>query len=208
MDQRPASRPAAPDPVESEFVDNLRAAAFIFQEKKDGRFKGAVLACRSVARFIYQRGGAPELAGPFLQIAEAFTDLERGGKPSLFSKKSVPAKARERSPERKHIHRLASASLEVLMKLGSRGRHVRVDGSSRRETAATKIARHVNKWPGMKAQEVTGKTIVAWRNQQRSLVGEERRRFDIIVEKMLAEKNPQQVVEDLLGRGPPGYPKS
>jgi hypothetical protein len=205
MNQAPAPRPTGPDPVESEFVENLRSAAFLFEKEKDGRFKGTISACRAVARFIYQRGGAAELAGPFLQIAEAFAELERGGKPTLFSKKSVPARARERSSERKHIHRLAAAALEVLIRLGP---HVRGDVVKRREIAAIKVAQHVSKWPGMKAQDVTGKTIIAWRNQQRALVADERSRFDLIVEKMLAEQNPQQTVEDLLRKGPPGYPKN
>jgi hypothetical protein len=92
---------AGPGQVEQEFLETLRQAAFIFEKEKNGRFRGSILACRAVARFIHQKGGAAELAGPFLQIAEAFKELERGVKPKLFSKKSVPEKERERSPERK-----------------------------------------------------------------------------------------------------------
>ena len=98
--------PTGPDQVEQEFAEGLRQAAYVFENEKDGRFRGSILACRMVARFIYQRNGGAELAGPFLQIAAAFEELERGGKPRLFSKKSAPEKERERSPERKHVQEL------------------------------------------------------------------------------------------------------
>src|SRR5271168_1590250 len=100
MAENSHSRPTGPDEVEQEFVEALRQSAFIFEKEKNGRFQGSILACRAVARFIYQRGGGAELAGPFLQIAAAFEELERGGKPKLFSKKTAPDKERERSPER------------------------------------------------------------------------------------------------------------
>ena len=141
-----------PDQVEKEFAETLRQAAFTFENEKNGRFQGSILACRAVARFIYLRRGGAELAGPFLQIAAAFDELERGGKPKLFSKKSASEKERERSPERKHIHMLAAAALEVMVQL-----------TDNRSNAADKIARYVNEWPGMGAQEVTGRTVIAWR---------------------------------------------
>jgi hypothetical protein len=194
-----------PDQVEQEFAETLRQAAYIFEKEKNGRFQGSILACRAVARFIHQRGGGAELAGPFLQIAEAFAELERGGKPRLFSKKSVPEKERERSPERKHIHRLAAVALEVLLKLRLRGSNLWGDDKSGKNDAADKIARHVNKWPGMGAQEVTGLTVIAWRNQQRKLSGDDRKPFDTLVEKILAEPNPRRTLEDLLRNGPPGH---
>jgi hypothetical protein len=65
----------------------------------------------------------------------------------------VAGKERERSPERKNIQKLSAAALEVLVRLG--------DNAS---VAAVHIARHVNDWPGMGAQQVTGKTVVAWRS--------------------------------------------
>jgi hypothetical protein len=197
-----------PDQVEQEFAETLRQAAYIFEKEKNGRFQGPILACRAVARFIHQRGGGAELAGPFLQIAAAFAELERGGKPRLFSKKSVPAKERERSPERKHIHRLAAVALEVLLKLRLRGSNIWGDDKSGKNGAADKIARHIIKWPGMGAQEVTGLTVIAWRNQQRKLSGDDRKPFDTLVEKILAEPNPRQTLEGLLRNGPPGLFKS
>jgi hypothetical protein len=116
MPRRSNSRVTGPDQVEREFAESLRQAAFIFEKEKNGRFLGSILACRAVARFIHQRRGGAELAGPFLQIAAAFEDLDRGGKPKLFSKKSAPEKERERSPERKHIQMLAAAALEVMVR--------------------------------------------------------------------------------------------
>ena len=197
-----------PEQVEQEFAETLRQAAFIFQNEKNGRFQGSIFACRAVARFVHQRGGGAELAGPFLQIAEAFKELERGGKPKLFSKKSVPEKERERSPERKHIQMLAAAALEVMVKLTPRGASIWDDDKRKRDGAADVIARHVNKWPGMGAQEVTGRTVIAWRNQQRSLSKSARKPFDTVVEKILAEPNPRQTLDDLLRSGPPGHWKS
>src|SRR6185436_13598001 len=100
------------------FMENLRAAGWMFEKKKDGRFSGSKAACRAVHLFIRQVGGGVELAAPFHHIAEAFGSLERGGTPSLFSKKTAPKKERSRSPERKHIQRLAATCLEVMYKLG------------------------------------------------------------------------------------------
>ena len=195
MPNNSAPRPAGPDPAEREFAETLRQAAFVFENEKNGRFQGSILACRAVARFIYERGGAAQLAVPFLQIAVAFEKLDRGGNPRLFAKKSVPKKERERSPERKHIHMLAAAALEVLLRL-------KADTKS---NLANMIARHVNKWPGMEEQEVTGRTVIAWRNQQGRLSKEEQKPFDTVVEKILGEQNPSEEVKRLLRSGPPGH---
>jgi len=195
----------APDEVEREFAETLRQAAFIFEKQENGRFQGIILACRAVARFIHQRRGGAELAGPFLQIAEAFADLERGGKPKLFSKKSAPDKEREHSPERRHIHMLAAAALEVMVKLEPRSVRISDAATSKRSAAADRIARDVNRWPGMEAQQVTGRTVIAWRNQQRSLSKSARRPFDTVAAKILAEPHPRKSVDQLLRSGPPGY---
>jgi hypothetical protein len=208
MAENSNSGPTGPGQVEQDFVETLRQAAFIFENEKNGRFQGSILACGAVARFIYQRGGGAELAGPFLQIAAAFEDLERGGKPKLFSKKSVPEKERERSPERKHIHMLAAASLEVMLKPTPRGSNIWGDDASKRSGAADMIARHVNKWPGMEAQVVTRRTVIAWRNQQRRLSESDRKPFDTVVEKILAEPNPRKTLDNLLRTGPRGHWKS
>jgi hypothetical protein len=208
MAENSNSEPTRPDEVEREFADTLRGTAFIFEKEKNGRFQGSILACRAVVRFIHQRGGAAELAGPFLQIAAAFEELERGGKPKLFSKKSAPDKERERSPERKHIHMLAAAALEVMVKLEPRSVKISDAETSKRSAAADRIARHVTGWPGVEAQQVTGRTVIAWRNQQRSLGKSARRPFDTVVAKILAEPNPRKAVDQLLQSGPPGHWKS
>ena len=122
-----------------------------------------------------------------MQIAAAFEVLERGGKPRLFSKKTVADKERERSPERKHIQRLAAAALEVLVKLEDE------------RDPADGVARSVNRWPGMAAQDVTGATVIAWRNQKRRGRDHE---FEVIVEKTLAEPDPRSAIESLLQNGP------
>ena len=184
------SRPRRPDEVELELLETLRQAAWIFEKEQDGRFQGSIIACRAVARFIHQRGGGAELAGPFLQIAAAFAFLERGGRPTLFAKRTVPARERDRSPERKHVQRLAAAALEVLVKLGDP-----VKG------AADTIARHVNRWPGMIAPKLTGATVVAWRAQQRRSKGKE---FAALVRKTLDEADPRATITGLLRSGPPG----
>ena len=190
-----APRPADLDPAEGEFAETFRRAAFIFENEKNGRFLGSILACKGVARFLDLRDYSPELAGPFLQIAAAFDELDRGGKPRLFAKRTAPQKERERSPERRHIHMLAAAVLEVLVRLKS----------DTKANSANRIARHVNQWPGMDAQEVTGRTVIAWRNQQGRLSKEEQKPFDTVVEKILGEQNPSEEVKRLLRSGPPGH---
>jgi hypothetical protein len=187
--------------VEREFAETLRQAAYVFEKEKNGRFLGSILACRAVVRFIYLRKGGAELAAPFLQIAEAFAELERGGKPRLFAKKTIPEKERERSPVRKHIQMLAAAALEAMIKLEPRGR-------GKRKAAAAKVARHVNRWPGMGAQDVTAQTVIAWRNQQRSSSKSARHPFEQVVTRMLAEPDPDKTVDQLLKSGPPGHWKS
>jgi hypothetical protein len=196
--------PTGPDQIEREFLETLRQAAYVFEKEKNGRFLGSILACRAVARFIYRRGCSAELAGPFLQIAEAFKELDRGGKPRLFSKKSALAKERERSPERRHIHRVAAALLEILVRLSPRSANILAENPKARDSAAKRIARHVGKWPGMQKQEVTGSTVIAWRNQQRALSKNERKPFDDMVNATLAEPEPREAVERVLRKGPPG----
>jgi hypothetical protein len=201
-------RPLKPDEVEQGFAENLRQAAYVFEKEENGRFQGSIMACKAVAKFIYQRNGGAELAAPFMQIAAAFEELERGGKPKLFSKKSAPNRERERSPERRHIHMLAAAALEVMVKLEPRTIKISDAEARKREAAAARIARHVNRWPGMGAQQVNGSTIIAWRNHQRGLSKGDRKPFDTVVAKILAEPNPRKTVDLLLRSGPPGFFKS
>ena len=193
MTQPPDMLPRKPDVVEIEFLENLRAAAYVCETEEYGRFKGSIRACAAVVNFIKRRDQGAELAAPFAHIAEAFNELERGNRPRLFTKKTTPEKERERSPERKHYQKLAATALEVLVNLGDDLR-----------LAADKVARHVNKWPGMAPQEVTGNTVTAWRRQLRRSSGEERSRFEAFVRASMAEPDPRKTIEDLLRNGPRG----
>jgi hypothetical protein len=192
--QKVGPAPTGPDPIEQEFAEALRGAAFIFEKEKSGRFKGSIMACHAVIRFIKQRGGAAELAGPFVRIAEAFEVLEKGGKPRLFAKKTSADKERERSPERKVIYRLAAAALEVLVILGDE-----------LDVAAAVVARAVKKWPGMRKIDVKPISIVNWRKQARRPKNPDREVFETLVNAMLAEPEPRATVEILLKQGPPGH---
>ena len=188
--QKPTSAPTECAAQEEELFENLRGAAWMFEKEEDGRFLGSIAACHAVVRFIHQRNRGVELAGPFIRIAEAFEDRKKGGSPHLFSKKIVANKERSRSPERKHIQRLAAAFLEVLVELGER-----VD------SAAKKVAQAVNDWPGMSEQTVTGKTVIAWRKQLRS---DGDQKFRILVRETLKEADPGGTIKKWLQKGPPG----
>jgi len=191
MPEQTSTPPPGPaDDVEAAFFETLREAAWIFENEADGRFRGPIIACTAVTWFIHQRGGGAELAGPFVQTARAFAALKRGEQPTLFTKKTAAAKERARSPERRVIQRLAAAALEVLVRLGERV-----------PTAAATIARSVNRWSGMSAQEVTGNTVIAWRKQLRRTQSKE---FAVLKQQMLAQPQPRATVNQLLRKGPPG----
>jgi len=194
-DKATTGQEIAPDPrgideVERELANSLRLAAWIFEKEENGRFEGSIRACQAVAQFIFRRNGGAELAGPFLQIAVAFAHLEKGGKPRLFAKKTAPIRERERSPERKHIQKLAAAALDVLMKLGDAP-----------DVAADVVARHANRWPTMGAQEVKGVTVLTWRRQQRERGSKQ---FRVVVQEMSNAPDPRAAINGLLRNGPPG----
>jgi len=66
MTEKPSTPARAPDEIDEEFFETLRAAAFVFEKEQHGGFTGLPMACRAVARYILRRGRAAELAGPFL----------------------------------------------------------------------------------------------------------------------------------------------
>lgn len=171
-----------------ELFETLRIAAWIFENEKNGRFQGSIIACRAVARFIKRKGLAPQLAAPFMHIAEAFADLERGGKHNLFQKKTAPVKERDRSPERKHMQMLTGVAVEVFV----------TTERERVNLAAARVARFVKKWPGM--QNVTATTVLAWRKQHG-----ESARFRNILKLALEEPKPLAAVYKLLREGPGGF---
>jgi hypothetical protein len=103
---------------------------------------------------------------------------------------------------------LAAAALEVVVRLTPRGARTWDEDTTKRTNSADRIARYVNKWPGMGAQEVTGRTLIAWRNQHRKLSKAARRQFDVVIEKILAEPDPRKAVDRLLQSGPPGLFKN
>jgi hypothetical protein len=193
MTDKQSTIPRTFDELDQHFFETLRGAAFIFEKEVHGRFTGSPLACRAVAHYILMRGGGAELAGPFLQIAAAFEELAKGGKPRLFSKKTTPEKERDRSPDRKHNQVLASVFLEVLVRLGDE-----------LDVSANTVARAVNSWVGMSAQKITGKTVIAWRKQLTRTEAADHRKFAALVEKTMKKSNPKQTVGEWLRRGPPG----
>jgi hypothetical protein len=193
----PSQRPSRSDAAERKFADALRAAAWTFEKEKDGRFLGSIMACQAVIDFIKARGGPAELAGPFVQIKQAFASLEKGGKPTLFSKKISPLKERARSPERKNIHQNAVAALEVLVQLG--------DSLS---VAAARVARAVSKWPGMSRQPVKSLTVINWRKQLMHPNNPDGWRVQHVVKAVMAEAAPRDEIQRLLKQGPPGHWKS
>ena len=85
---------------------------------------------------------------------------------------------------------LAAAALEVFIKLGDE-----------LEPAAAKVARHVNKWPGMAPQDVHSNTVIAWRKQQHRM---KKPQFSRIINAVMSAPNPRAEIEGLLKKGPPG----
>jgi hypothetical protein len=77
-------------------MEKLYYAAKLFQNEGDGGLEGSRTACRAMVDFIGVRHENPELAAPFIAIAEAFSDLEAGVPPPLFST-SIALRHRSRS---------------------------------------------------------------------------------------------------------------
>lgn len=142
-----------PDTLERQFFEELRLAAYIYETANE--YLGAFEACRAVAQHINRRGHGPEMAIPFMRIAEAFHALDRGQKPSLFQKRAEREKERPHSPERERHRRVAAAMLEVLVSVAN----------DALQTAAAGIARDVQRWPGIGREQVTANTIINWRKQ-------------------------------------------
>jgi hypothetical protein len=85
---------------------------------------------------------------------------------------------------------LAAMALEVCVELGDET-----------NITADRIARKVNHWPSMSAQDLTGNTIIAWRKKQRHSSNKD---FAGLVAITLAEPDPRRAIEELLSNGPPG----
>jgi hypothetical protein len=191
----PPGAPAKHDleQASTELLTGLWYAFHLFKTKGDAGREGVRTACHAVARFIAVRHENPELAVPFLALRQALIDWEKGIKTELLS--TDPPEERSRSSLKAHLKRMASACLEVLV--------VRKENL---EIAATKVARHVAKWPGIGEQKVTAKTIQNWRDRERAKSGTERAAFDAIVRYIGGLENPIADVERLLKEGPPDAP--
>ena len=64
--------------IEREFEEHLQAAAYIFQETKNGRFEGAIRACAAVVQFIKKRSAPAEYAAlhcPRLAFSKPKSDM-------------------------------------------------------------------------------------------------------------------------------------
>ena len=172
------------DEMEEQFLENLRAAAWVYETQD--QFQGAIYACRAVIEHIKRRDRGTELHVPFRDIAEAFDALARGVRPTLFSKRSDKQKERSQSPERRRLQCRAAAMLEVIMKVGK----------ETRQSAASRIARHVKHWRGM-GTKIDGNTVIAWRKQFSRERDEE---FNNIVRATLMQPDPVGTVNLFLKR--------
>lgn len=128
-------------------MEKLYYATDLFTKKGDGGHEGAKIACLAIKDFIGVRHENPELAMPFIAIAQAFEDIERDVSPDLFSK-NVEQKKRSRSTEHRRLQVLAASLLDILISLD------RLAGEPKgRDRLAAFVARHVQKWPGMSSVE-------------------------------------------------------
>jgi hypothetical protein len=193
----PAGAPPFRDLPEAyqELLESLWYASEVFENEGDGGLEGAKLACHAVTRFIGVRHENPKLAAPFLEIRQSFEDLEGGLDPPLFSQ-NPDLRERERSSRRKHLQMLAAAAMEVLMALGT--------GS---KDAATQVAEAVEKWPALRAQEITSTTVRNWRDQIRRKEDPRNRQFLALCEHLLEKPDPRSAIRALL-QHPPGVPAS
>jgi hypothetical protein len=195
--KRPAGAPAwqSRKSANTEFLKSLFWAYTRFKEKGDGGREGVRLACEAAARLIAVRHENPELAIPFLTIAQALIDFDRGVETELFA--AQPMK-RSRSGQKAHLKRMASACLEVLVKKGVP-----------LEVAARQVATGVAKWPNIGEQKIAAITIENWREaERRRSPGAARIHFDKLCDYILDLEDPVKEVERLLRDGPPDAPKS
>ena len=196
MSDSPAGAPPFKDlqAAYRELLESLWYAAYRFQNEGDGGLEGAKLACHAVVRFIGVRHENPELAAPFLEMRASFVDLERGLDPPLFSK-DVKLRERERSSQRKHLQMLAAVAMDVLMERGMG-----------REDAASEVARAVQKWTSLGAQEIKGTTVRNWRDQVRRKRDPRNHQFQQLRDHILGQADPGAEIKALLRHGPPGVP--
>jgi hypothetical protein len=182
-----------------ELMEKLWYAADLYRNEGDGGLDGARTACLAVKDFIAVRHENPELAAPFLAIAQALQDLEQGVAPDLFST-SVTPRQRSRSSEHRRLQVLAASLLDILMHLDKL-----TDSPAGHDHHAGTVAKHVRKWPGMSGVEAV--TIINWRNLIQRRPPVEQQQFEAIKLHILNQSNPQSEVAKLL-KNPPGAAKT
>jgi hypothetical protein len=182
-----------------ELMEKLWYAADLFRNEGDGGLDGARTACLAVKDFIAVRHENPELAAPFLAIAQAFEDLEQGVAPDLFST-SVTPRQRSRSSEHRRLQILAASLLDVLIYLDKIA-----DSPRGRDRLASMVAGHVRDWPGMERAKAI--TIINWRDQIQKRPASEQQQFEAIKHHILSHPDPQSEVANLL-KDPPGASKT
>ncbi len=120
-----------------ELQKNLWDAQNAFHEIEDAGRSGAKHACLAVARFLRVLDQNPLMAAPFFTIRGALDDLDKGVTAELLNRDASDS-VRSRSSQKKHLQIMASACLEFL-----------VDKGEPLDQASARVARLVNKWPGI-----------------------------------------------------------
>lgn len=179
-----------------ELQESLWRAQIEFHSKNDAGRSGAKLSCLAVARFLRVLDQNPLMAAPFFTIRGALDDLDRGVTAELLNRYASDS-VRSRSSQKKHLQIMASACLEFL-----------VDKGEPLDQASARVARLVNKWPGIGNQEISATTVRNWRDTIRAGAPAERRVFSQVIAYIRSCENPEQEVATLLDNGPPGIPKS
>lgn len=182
-----------------ELMQKLWYANELFRNEGDGGLEGAKTACLAIKDYIAVRHENPELAAPFISIAQAFEDLERGITPEIFST-DVRPKKRPRSSEHRRLQIFAAALLDVSMVVENSA-----PASRNRDQVASWIADSVRRWPGM--TRVDAVTVINWRDQMHKKPWHEQQQFDAIRSHLLGLSNPRLKVEEIL-KYPPGAAKT
>ena len=171
-------------------------ANHLYVNTGDRGVTGAKAACRAAARYIAVLHEPAYLAKPFLDIYQAFSDLESSIVHELFRRNDNRLE-RSRSSQKKHLRKSAAVCLEVLVEL-----------RENRDRAAEQVARHVTNWAGIGEQDITPTTVRNWRDAERSGDTSERSEFEALRSYILKQDDPKALVQDLLRNGPPSTPKS
>jgi hypothetical protein len=179
-----------------QLLENLYYANEVYKNKGDSGREGIRIACRALAQFIMVRHENPELAAPLMALGSALVDVEKGIKSPILYPEATGG-SRSRSSDKKHLIAVASVCLEVLVEKGDK-----------LDEAASIVARRVANWSGLGDQNVNGRTIRNWREQQRALPADERKSFDRMKSDLLSHPDTRRAIEALLQNGPPGIPKS